>query len=229
MNNKYRYEIKLVLNESEFTHVLLWLDMIGGKKKFVDRKVNTLYFDNLAQEAIQHNLAGIASRNKVRLRWYGDNFSLNTDLQLEIKSRDGRLGSKIKYPISTKMGFFKNDFVSKISDDIFKEVYSSGFKHSSINDHLVPMLMVKYKRKYFEIMNGVRVTIDNNIKFYDVSQNIKLNSIIPINYSPYIVEIKFSNNYKDHVSDLLRPTLLTPKRHSKYLAGLAILGYITYI
>ena len=100
MNNKYRYEIKLVLNESEFTHVLLWLDMIGGKKKFVDRKVNTLYFDNLAQEAIQHNLAGIASRNKVRLRWYGDNFSLNSDLQLEIKSRDGRLGSKIKYPIS---------------------------------------------------------------------------------------------------------------------------------
>tara|TARA_Y100000816_G_C25979125_1_gene511135 strand:- start:132 stop:821 length:690 start_codon:yes stop_codon:yes gene_type:complete len=229
MNNKLRYEIKLVLNEREFTHVLLWLNMIGVKKKFADRIVNSLYFDNISQEAIQHNLAGISNRNKVRLRWYGENSLLNSKLQLEIKFRDGRLGSKIKYEISKKMINLKNDLVSKISNEIFKEIYSSNLKHSSINDYLVPMLLVKYERKYFENINGIRITIDNKIQFYDTSQNIKLNSLKPINYSPYIVEIKFSNDYKSHVSNLLRPTLLTPKRHSKYLAGLAVLGYTSYI
>mgnify|MGYP001224882593 CR=1 FL=1 len=229
MRDKLRYEIKLVLNEREFTQVLLWLDIIGAKKKFADRKVNSLYYDNIAQEAIKHNLAGFANRNKVRLRWYGDNLLLSSDLQLEIKYREGRLGSKIKHPISINMRDFNNCFVSKISDEIFKKIRFSNLKHSSINDYLVPMLLVKYQRKYFEIINGLRITIDNKIQFYDASQNIKLNSLRAINYSPYVVEIKFSNDYKNQVSNLLKPTLLTPKRHSKYLAGLAILGYISYV
>ena len=46
MKNDFRYEIKFVLNEREMSHALTWLSIIGTKK-FSDRSINSLYFDNL--------------------------------------------------------------------------------------------------------------------------------------------------------------------------------------
>ena len=71
MKNDFRYEIKFVLNEREMSHALTWLSIIGTKK-FSDRSINSLYFDNLNQELARDNLAGISNRCKVRLRYYGD-------------------------------------------------------------------------------------------------------------------------------------------------------------
>jgi hypothetical protein len=34
---------------------------------------------------------------------------------------------------------------------------------------------------------------------------------------------------KELVSELIRPLHIAPKRHSKYLIGLAMLGYVVYI
>ena len=51
MINDYRYEIKFVLNQREIAHALSWLNMIGAKKVFPDRKVNSLYFDNVDQQS----------------------------------------------------------------------------------------------------------------------------------------------------------------------------------
>ena len=125
------------------------------KRLFQINKVNSLYFDNIAQEAIQHNLAGISNRNKVRLRWYGDNSSSISETNLEIKFREGRLGYKIKHPIYKKMINFHDQYILRISNEIFKEINFSCLNHSVFNDYMVPMLMVKYVRKYFEIMlNG---------------------------------------------------------------------------
>ena len=38
--------------------------------------------------------------------------------------------------------------------------------------------------------------------------------------------IKFNPDMKDTVSELIKPLHITPKRHSKYLTGLAMLGYV---
>ena len=229
MNDKFRYEVKFVLNEREFTHALSWLNAVGAKKRFIDRIVNSLYFDNIAQEAVQHNLAGIAHRHKVRLRWYGDHFTNNSNPKLEIKLRDGRLGSKLEYPLSIAIESIKTKKLSTISKEIFNKIRSSNFTHDSINDYLVPMLLVKYRREYYETSNGVRITIDKKIRFFDANQNSVFDSLKPIHYFPYIVEIKFPKDYKSNVANLLRRSRLTPKRHSKYLAGLAIVGNVSYV
>lgn len=229
MNGEFRYEVKFVLNEREFTHALSWLNAVGAKKRFLDRTVNSLYFDNIAQEAVQHNLSGIAQRHKVRLRWYGDHFTSNSKPKLEIKLRDGRLGSKLEYPISTPIEAFRTQKLSKISREIFNEVRSSNFTHYSINDYLVSMLLVKYRREYYETSRGVRFTIDKQIRFFDAIQNSRIDSLKPINYSPYLVEVKFPKDFKNSVANLLRQSRLTPKRHSKYLAGLAKLGNVSYV
>ena len=48
-------------------------------------------------------------------------------------------------------------------------------------------------------------------------------------YWANIVEIKFEQDSYNYVKDLLRNTNFLPKRHSKYLAGLATLSEIKYI
>ena len=43
------------------------------------------------------------------------------------------------------------------------------------------------------------------------------------------MEIKFEPHLKTRIAELIRPLHITPKRHSKYLAGLAMLGKAVYI
>ena len=43
------------------------------------------------------------------------------------------------------------------------------------------------------------------------------------------MEIKFAPEMKNQVAKLIKPLNISPKRHSKYLIGLAKLGYAVYI
>jgi len=228
MKNDFRYEIKFVLNEREMSHALTWLSIIGTKK-FSDRSINSLYFDNLNQELARDNLAGISNRCKVRLRYYGDEILESSVQNLEVKLREGRLGSKIIYSLLTIKEALKYKALHELSKDIFQEIYNSYFTHTSINNYLIPILFVKYKREYYKIYNEVRITIDRNIKFYNTPLNAKLDSLKPIFYNSCIMEIKFPKNLKFDVANLIRSLHITPKRHSKYLTGLAKLGYASYI
>ena len=68
---------------------------------------------------------------------------------------------------------------------------------------------------------------------YGVQQDTQLHTILNENNSfsyPFqVMEIKFEPSMKDKVAKLIKPLHITPKRHSKYLIGLAILGYVVYI
>ena len=55
--NEDRYEIKFILNESGITHAQSLLAQIGANKKYQDRDVNSLYFDNLNLDAVRDNLS----------------------------------------------------------------------------------------------------------------------------------------------------------------------------
>ena len=229
MNDNFRYEVKFVLNEREYSHALSWMSAIGVKKPFPGRTVNSLYFDNIFQESVKTNLAGISKRNKTRLRWYGDNFSSTLKPVLEIKSREGRLGSKRAYHMPFSIASLESKKLNDIAKETFnKEFLNSNF-HKELQDYLVPMLLVKYSREYFANVDGIRITVDKKIRFFQTVQNQTLDSLKPVNYSNFIVEVKFPQNLKNNVANILRPLQLTPKRHSKYLTGLSMLGYTKYI
>lgn len=229
MNKENRYEIKFTLNELEVTQALSWLSQIGARKKYEDRNVNSLYFDNLNHEAIKDNLAGITPRHKVRLRWYGDITSEALDPNLEIKIRNGRLGSKILFPLTKIKNLINTKSIYSLSENVFRELRRSKFVHKAINSYLLPMLIAQYQRKYYEIDNGIRITIDREISFLNANQNVKLKLLRPINYGHYVMELKFSEDLKFSAAKLLQSLSLTPKRFSKYLIGSAMLGYASYI
>ena len=225
MSSDYRYEIKFVLDNSRLSDAMQWLyNETTAIKTYDNRKVNSIYFDDVGFSSVRDNLAGIAQRNKLRLRWYGN--QKNSLPIFEVKTKNGRLGYKTTYPIQS----IENSLM-KLNIDKITSKCISGLEEQNIvfDKHLVPTLQVNYKREYYKTHDGIRITIDQNIQFSDTQLHTTLDENNSFPYPFKVMEIKFKPSMKNTVAKLIQPLHITPKRHSKYLVGLAMLGYVTYI
>jgi SPX domain protein involved in polyphosphate accumulation len=195
-----------------------------ANKTYNNRRVNSIYFDDVGFSSVRDNLAGISKRKKLRLRWYGD--QSNSLPFFEVKTKNGRLGCKTSYPIKPLENNLSELNIDKITSKCIKNL----LEHDIVFDeHLVPTLQVNYEREYYETHDGIRITIDQNIQFSDTQLHTMLNENNSFPYPFKVMEIKFNPGMKEAVSELIRPLHLTPKRHSKYLIGLSMLGYSVYI
>lgn len=223
--NNYRYEIKFTLNEISYSEAMQWLySSTNLENRYPDRYINSIYIDNLEYESIRANLAGLSDRVKNRLRWY-DNIQT---VRLENKIRNGRLSKKEVFQIDALKSFptslTTSEFRSKINNWLVNQS-ELGF------DYYSATLGVRYLRKYFEDDNGFRVTFDREIQFtdlYDDEMSFSRSRRL-VDYSPIIMEIKFDPSLKNYVNSILRLLNMSPKRHSKYLVGMAHLENIMYV
>ena len=228
--NNYRYEIKFSLDEVAYTEAMRWLQVnTHATKKFENRYVNSLYFDNPGYSAVRDNISGLSDRSKYRLRWYNTTHSPNDEISpsFEQKIRKGRLGRKEITPLTN----FNKDFISlslhQIESDIRLELEKVDV---FFDDYYTSVLAVKYLREYFEDNEGLRITLDSEIQFSYVDGMTSKLSDCPKLYSRrYVMELKFDIKLKDYVSVLLRSLNMSPTRHSKYLMGLSKFGSILYI
>lgn len=229
MSNEFRYEIKFVLNESALASFLSWVYLhTNCRKKYAKRTVNSIYFDDLSYSSVRDNLSGVPNRQKTRLRWYQNGINNPISIPvLEQKTRIGRLGSKSSVAINSLKEIIYSSTFSTMMDLIRNEV---SLDHYATLEYLIPTLNVSYSRQYFEDNNGLRITVDDAIKFNGrFSLHQKLNNTEQIDYRSKIVELKFEPEMKNYVVDLMRPLSLTPVRHSKYLTGLAMFGQVQYL
>jgi len=229
MSDEYRYEIKFVLNEIALSRFLSWLYInTNCREKYPERIVNSIYFDDVSYSSVKDNLAGIPNRTKTRLRWYQGDKSKRVEVPiLEQKIKDGRLGMKSSVPINSLGGAIFNSTFATMINNIKKEV---PHNHFAALEYLIPVLHVSYSRKYYEDNNGLRVTIDNNIKFNgNLSLHSMLSDVRNVSYRSKIIELKFNPAIKNYVSDLIRSLSLSPVRNSKYLTGLAMFGQVYYL
>ena len=82
------------------------------RKIFPDRKVNNIYFDNIELSAYFDNVNGIADRQKIRVRWYGDDIFKIEQPKLEIKIKSNQLGFKktlIRFILCRKIEYFERN------------------------------------------------------------------------------------------------------------------------
>jgi len=225
MSPDYRYEIKFVLDNAGLSDAMQWLyNNTSANKVYENRKVNSIYFDNIDFSSVEDNLAGTPQRNKLRLRWYGH--KENSLPFFEVKTKNGRLGYKTSYPIKSIGSDLSKLNIDKITSQCLKDIAKQDVV---LDEHLVPTLKVSYEREYYETHNGIRITIDQDIQFSDTQLYSMLDENISIPYLFKVMEIKFAPDMKEEVAELIRSLHITPKRHSKYLIGLAMLGYVVYI
>ena len=143
-----------------------------------------------------------------------------------MKTKNDRLGNKTAYPIKS----IKNNIMELNIDKIVSKCIKDLAMHDiTLDEHIVPTLQVNYEREYYETHDSIRITIDQDIQFSDTQLHTSLNENNSFSYPFQVMEIKFEPSMKDKVAKLIKPLHITPKRHSKYLVGLAVLGYAVYI
>lgn len=225
----YRYEIKFILDEASKSRALTWLyTHTSAREEYSSRTVNSVYFDDPGYSAVRDNLAGISDRKKTRLRWYSEENERQNiqETTLEIKRRHGRLGSKDRYALvgleDKLLSLQCNKLIPVIEDHIDKS------ENLLFEDYLSPALHIAYDREYYAGQYDIRATFDKNITFHSTYPHSKLFENISISYPHQIMELKFPIERKNEIVESLRKLNLTPKRHSKYLAGMAAFGYAVW-
>lgn len=220
-----RHEVKLVLNDQELSIFRLWqISHTSILQSYDSRIVNSIYYDDDANSSVSDNISGISKRQKFRVRWYGSDIAEKPTL--EIKTRVNKTGLKMNIDFPEENNAIQTLGLLEIGN-IFELALRKQFPNFSLN--LNPKIQVRYGREYYEDSRGLRITIDQNINFCDVSRADKPFSGVTIPYSQNVIEFKFMADSYPMVCDLLRITNFLPKRHSKYLIGLAKIGQVNYV
>jgi hypothetical protein len=223
--NDYRYEIKFILNQASYSDAMQWLYVnTNTVNKYPNRYINSIYLDNLEYDSVKANLSGIGNREKRRIRWYDNDPSV----KLETKVRNGRLSRKEMIQINLGENFSSDLSSIELRSNINNWLLTQSDLHF---DYFASILGVRYLRQYYEDNSGLRITFDHEIQFTDLHDDACSFSMSNrfVNYAPIIMEIKFDPHLKDYANSFIRRLNMTPKRHSKYLVGMAHLENVVYI
>jgi hypothetical protein len=129
--------------------------------------VNNLYLDTPELDCYFDNLAGAAQRRKVRVRWYGDPFGEIARPLLEVKQKDGQVGTKHTDPFPT---FYLDE---RFCDRSFQQTLAKSDLPAEARSALRSMQVVlfnRYYRCYYATRNGeFRITLDAQMEFYKVN------------------------------------------------------------
>lgn len=197
--------------------VIIMLDKIGSirlSSPFPSRVVNNIYFDTPGFDFLRLGVEGAYTRSKIRLRWYTEVASQRAEVAgqvyLEKKIRVGDYGYKRILPLV--------NLPTPLPISVFlglPEIKGCPNLHN-----LNPTLVNLYRRDYFEIFKGQRVTVDREICFLKpdlVSEAYK-------RFDGTIIEFKYTDdNGADQIEYLIRRYRST--KLSKYILGMNYVGF----
>jgi len=130
-------------------------------------QINSLYFDTADLDQYERSASGEFEKDKVRIRWYGENDALpeTVPVFLELKSRRGFASSKRRERF---MVFGEKLELDNLSAGIIDRTVLvntiAGFGHFPPSP-LRPIITVSYLRyRFTEMLSGFRVSLDYNIR-----------------------------------------------------------------
>ena len=189
----FRIEEKLLINFNQVFNFKRLLSEKGYSKLYPDRKIKSLYFDNLNNQMFIDSEEGITPRKKIRIRNYPDNKDQNYFFEKKISSPDGRFKEK-----------------KKVNSKEFEHLRKFGYFDNTYSNCL-PKLYVEYRREYFDA-RICRLTIDTNITYTDFKKTNYIEK------DPNVaVEIKASKN--SSLDNLMKEFPFQRIRFSKYCRG----------
>ena len=191
-DNQKRHEIKFIFNTKEKIN---FINKNHLNKIFPDRTVESIYFDTKDLQFFSLSEEGVTPRFKIRLRGYNNEKPSN----LEIKKTKNYHREKV-----ILKNFQFNSF------ELHKTLKSMGINH--IVDQKI---RVKYLRSYYELKDLGRITMDENIEFFNPSKEFRN----PKKINKIILEVKIQRKEidKNHVEKIIN---LKESRFSKYCVGI---------
>lgn len=212
-NNIYRFEKKFNINQIELYSFLKDLKLNGFSEIFHKRRINNLYLDTLNYRALYDNIEGLSSREKIRVRWYGELLNSSKKI-LEFKIKLEDVGRKEFLPLGElKLKSIEevDSFYNQIKNKI--ELYDKSIFFGKCLYALQPAVLNSYEREYFISLDGkIRLTVDRDIyylspklqsEYHDPKVVIELKSdsnVIMKNMFSYLEVSKYSKYVKGVLS-----------------------------
>lgn len=212
LQNNYRYERKYKLNVSEYEILVHDLLSEGMQIHHPTRMVNNIYFDSLSYDSYFENVEGESTRNKYRLRWYGERFK-KISPTFEVKMKKDQVNRKISLQIpEVRLNSYNSieDVYHHLLN--FMKDENSTFYFEMFNK--IPSLLNGYQRDYYLSKDGdTRLTIDRNLFFHNCRNNQDYNQSEII-----VIEVKYASNVTPKINfDKFKLVL---GKNSKYVSGI---------
>lgn len=212
-----RYEVKMVCEERARDAVLasMAIHPAGIRKLYPARQVQSIYFDTVRGRALAENLAGIADRSKLRVRWYGAD-ATEVHAVLERKTRRNKLGSKDLLPLPGRLavtGVDRHAFrrsVLACCDSIWRERLHEGVEVAQ---------WISYQREYFITADhSVRITVDRDLRAHDLRHRLVIDrsQATPLP-KILVIECKAGTAQRESLERLLQHLPLVVDRCSKFV------------
>ena len=182
--SKPRLERKIKVSNSNLNLFVGYFKYAGFFKKYPDKIINSIYFDDKNLNFAKSNINGELYRIKPRLRWYDD--SIN-NINHEFKIKVGFDGFK-----SILRNIFPDDKLLKDKIKLTKKIYKNNY-----NLDLEEVLSIRYKRSYYEHPSGIRLTIDKNI--ISTRNNYKRFFLMPYEVIEFKYEKKKDIFFRDEI------------------------------
>ena len=219
LDSDLRYEIKLVCDAHRLSQARSWIQLhpAGFAVAYPPRRVNSLYLDTLHMSSFNDNLEGVSVRQKLRLRWYGDEMG-SIQPVLELKQKRNLVGRKKQLPLPTKL-----DLTLPWAESIGSiRAKASGEWQIMLQTMNQPVLLNRYQRSYFATLDGaVRATLDHDQAAYDqrLLARLNLRTRLPI-ADIVVIELKASLGHIDRLQEVAAQFPLSRSRNSKYVRSL---------
>lgn len=219
-SHKKRYERKFVIEHLDLSRVemLIRQNTAFFREVYRPRRVNNIYFDTHDLVSYEDNVAGIADRLKIRIRWYGETVRSVSDGFLELKIKQGLLGSKLVFPL-------KSFFIDDMTDGtrlcaLLRDDQLPGWLRTK-TQHLEPVLLNSYMRKYFLSHDGrYRITLDWNVSFQKpIGSTIALRTTRRT-LKRAILELKYDAQHDTDAQEISTQFPFRLEKNSKYILGL---------
>lgn len=226
-----RYERKYRIDELTLPEVLQIVrdHPMSFRRLHPDRQVNNVYFDTDELHFFQENLAGVGQRQKLRLRWYGDDHIHSKAPVLELKCKDNLLGEKFSvnatdFAVADRSQLFqvKNEALAALWQQDGVQQVAPTLKALRLS----PSLLNTYQRSYFASYNGkFRLTIDRAIHSYGFNARNEPNRL-PVKDEAIVVEIKYESEHEAEFQHVGQRLPMRVGKNSKYVIGMLQVGNV---
>lgn len=214
-----RVETKYLVPQEQLPNLLQDLEIHMQTDDFAQSTITSLYFDTEDFQMIQDSLAKKYGKEKLRLRTYANNPSLESPAFLEIKQKMAGVGYKYRVKTTPHEAFLALvDPELSVSHD--KRMETQLVTLQERYGTLSPRMLITYNRLSFKGKADatIRVTLDSDLNYAEV-RNLTLTSatvtpLLPQNQ--LIMEIKVADQLPAWLQTILTKYNLERASFSKY-------------
>ena len=194
----FRSELKYRLKKYELLELKKLMQLNSSCELYPSRTINSVYFDTNDLRLFFESEEGLLPRKKLRIRWY-DTVE-NSTIETKLSSIEGRYKKTVKSKFETEKNIFNQHFI----DNIYGYIY--------------PSFKISYDRAYYKF-NGLRVTVDKNIKY----ENLRSNIHNVVNETECVMEVK--TVFETPRDTIEKAIPFQTSRFSKYSKAALAFGY----